>query len=769
MANSTQTATLKISPTLYPSLINQNVKVYSFNTTTNTYKCLGISQVDSSGSITIVVPENGTYFITPMDGPLFDTNNMTLVYSDTFEYTGLPDTNDWAYDVGNGTNGWGNNELEYYQDANSNNVAVNDGVLTLTALYDKTGITDGSTIYNYTSTRMYTKQSWLYGKVEVEAILPQACGTWPAIWMMPETSTFGAWPLSGEIDIMEMENNIQNVIHGSLQSADNYFKSKTYTNTATFPVETSNTAYHVYGCTWTPEYITLQVDGIDYFKFSRNLAESYNSEVFPWTIPYYLILNIAVGGTSGGTVTPTDFPQSMKINSIKIYDLALDQFDLNNNFNATYTFVPTYTNALETNYSESIIGTTVYVDTPSAEVTQAVSPDGYELEITNSGTADWHIQLYADTTTLAHNVNYYFTVDLNSSIARQIAIGVQNPTESTPYFTNTYNLVEGSNTITGTFSLIDAIESAHFILYLGNNNGNTIMGTHTVTVQQITVNDTQISQLSSVEEPFTLNALAKLGNKRSLFSWESANLLTNTSSTAELCNTFGITDLYQAIPLADLTASLSTTIEAFNKIATNTEICQVIGTPQWYNTSSGAMTQLEGIVAYNKIATADTKINTVVLDVEPWSLTDAWESDYLTVLNTLHSYTKSNNLTLLITLPYWMSTTPGASNTYAELMGAVDGVIMMNYNRNCYDTAVTAQVTTAQSNKQQIYIAAELQPVNSANGITTNTTYADVGLQTLYLNWLTLQNQYNYENLGFTYDDLSSLQALYTTTTTATN
>lgn len=512
MANSTETATLQISPTLYPSLINQNVKVYSFNTTTNTYKCLGISQVDSSGSINIVVPDNGTYFITPMDGPIFDTNNMTLVYSDTFDYSGLPDTNNWAYDVGNGTDGWGNNELEYYQDANVNNVAVNDGVLTLTALYDKTGITDGSTIYNYTSTRMYTKQSWLYGKVEVEAILPQACGTWPAIWMMPETSTFGAWPLSGEIDIMEMENNIQNVIHGSLQSADNYFKSKTYTNTATFPVETSNTAYHVYGCTWTPEYITLQVDGIDYFKFSRNLAESYNSEVFPWTIPYYLILNIAVGGTSGGTVTPTDFPQSMKINSIKIYDLALDQFDLNNNFNATYTFVQTYTNALETNYSESIIGTTVYVDTPNAEVTQSLSPDGYQLDITNGGTADWNIQLYADTTTLANNVNYYFTVKLNSTIARQIAIGLQDPSVSTPLFNNTYDIVAGENTITGTFSLTTAMSTAHFIIYLGNMSAEVTNPSHTITVNNMLINETLINSLSQITTPITSKTTTTTSN-----------------------------------------------------------------------------------------------------------------------------------------------------------------------------------------------------------------------------------------------------------------
>ena len=95
-------------------------------------------------------------------------------------------------------------------------------------------------------------------------------------------------------------------------------------------------------------------------------------------------------------------------------------------------------------------------------------------------------------------------------------------------------------------------------------------------------------------------------------------------------------------------------------------------------------------------------------------------------------------------------------------MGAVDGVIMMNYNRNCYDTAVTNQVTTAQSNNQPIYIACELQPANNSTGLTENMTYNGVGLQTLYLNWQQLEQQYNYNNLSFCFDDLDSLQSLYT-------
>lgn len=754
---------ITVNPTLYPHLISQNVKVYEFNTSTNTYTFLGVSNVDAEGNCSINTLGNGTYFITPMDAPTYDIGNVKLVYSDTFDYAGLPNSENWAYDTGN-NNGWGNDELEYYQDANSSNVNVDNGVLSLTALYNATGITENSKTYNYTSTRMYTKQSWLYGKVEVTAMLPDAVGTWPAIWMMPENSTFGAWPLSGEIDIMEMMNNNQNIIHGSLQSQDENFKTKGYTNTATFPLPTSNTDYHVYGVIWTPESLTFQVDGISYFSYGRDLASEYNSNEFPWTIPFYLILNIAVGGTSGGTVTGSDFPQSMKIKSVNIYDLGFDNCTLNSNPNPTYVYTPTYTNALETNFTKSIIGTTSYINTPTL-ATPSLN-NGYQLDINTGGTANWNIQVYSCTKPLASNVTYYYTVTLNSTVARQIAIGLQNPSANSPLFTNTYNINQGSNTITGSFTVDTPMETAHFIVYLGNNSNDTTLGSHTVTVENLLINEDLITSLSPIVSPFSASTLATLGKERGLFSWDRANLLTNTSMSAETCSLFGITQLYQSIGLADLTSSLCTTIENFKKISPSTEICQCIGTPQWYNTSSGAMTQLEGIVTYNKTATPGTTINTVVLDVEPWSLTDTWETDYITVLQTLHTYTKANHLTLLITLPYWMSTTSGASDTYASLMCAVDGVIMMNYNRNCYDTAVTDQVTTAKTNGQPIYLACELQPSNSSTGLTDNMTYNNIGLQTLYLNWQQLETQYNYENLSFAYDDLESLQALYKTNTT---
>jgi beta-glucanase (GH16 family) len=75
------------------------------------------------------------------------------------------------------------------------------------------------------------KQSWKYGKIEVKAKLPQGQGIWPAIWMMPENdSTYGEWPMGGEIDLMELLGNEPNKIYGTIHYGNPHEQSQgTYT------------------------------------------------------------------------------------------------------------------------------------------------------------------------------------------------------------------------------------------------------------------------------------------------------------------------------------------------------------------------------------------------------------------------------------------------------------------------------------------------------------------------------------------------------------
>ncbi len=117
------------------------------------------------------------------------------VWSDDFNTPGLPDCNQWDYEVGKVRN----NELQYYTRQRLENARVEDGVLIIEA--HKESYEDA----NYTSASLISRNAgdWRYGKIEISAKVPTGNGTWPALWMMPTYSLYGGWPRSGEIDIME--------------------------------------------------------------------------------------------------------------------------------------------------------------------------------------------------------------------------------------------------------------------------------------------------------------------------------------------------------------------------------------------------------------------------------------------------------------------------------------------------------------------------------------------------------------------------------------
>jgi beta-glucanase (GH16 family) len=122
-----------------------------------------------------------------------------LVWSDEFDKPGLPDDSKWSFDTNGNASGWGNNEWQYYTAKKIENAVVEDGMLHIKA------ITESISDKQYSSARLVTKGKgdWLYGRIEVRAKLPGARGIWPAIWMLPTDWTYGGWPKSGEIDIME--------------------------------------------------------------------------------------------------------------------------------------------------------------------------------------------------------------------------------------------------------------------------------------------------------------------------------------------------------------------------------------------------------------------------------------------------------------------------------------------------------------------------------------------------------------------------------------
>lgn len=227
-----------------------------------------------------------------------------LVWSDEFDADGAPDASKWTYDLGTGTNGWGNNELQTYTE-DAENVSIADGVLKITAKTDGNG--------GYTSARIKTQglYDFKYGKVEVKAKLPVLQGTWPALWILGSNIDTEGWPKCGEIDIMEQKGDDKgNVLATShwLNAADNQNASYSLTTA----VENASTEFHIYALEWTEDAIKIYVDDVKYYEMA-------NSSELPFNQNYFLIFNVAMGGTLGGTVAANFTEDAMEIDYVRIY------------------------------------------------------------------------------------------------------------------------------------------------------------------------------------------------------------------------------------------------------------------------------------------------------------------------------------------------------------------------------------------------------------------------------------------------------------------
>ncbi len=241
-----------------------------------------------------------------------------LVWQDEFDHDGAPDPAKWDYDVGNGHNGWGNHELQFYTKARAENARVEKGHLVIEARREPW---EGSA---YTSARLVTKgrADWTSGRFEIRAKLPVGRGSWPAIWMLPTTWNLGdgGWPDNGEIDIMEHVGYDPGVIHASTHSQKNQWRNKNQ-RTATLAVPDFGTAFHTYTMEWDAEEIRIFVDDHQYFT-SRKDGGDWTS--WPFTRPFHVVLNLAVGGDWGGVkgVDEGAFPQRMEVDYVRVYQKA---------------------------------------------------------------------------------------------------------------------------------------------------------------------------------------------------------------------------------------------------------------------------------------------------------------------------------------------------------------------------------------------------------------------------------------------------------------
>lgn len=254
------------------------------------------------------------------------TQNYKLVWNDEFEYKGKPDPEKWSHETGFIRN----LEKQYYT-TRKKNARVKDGLLTITARkenYRNRNYNPDIQNYryntekaNYTSASLHTYKKFhiRYGKIEVRAKLPYGKGVWPAIWMLGSNFFTTKWPYSGEIDILEYVGKDPKTIHATVH----YPKQDTYEIKSEGDClkldESPSENFHVYGMEWDAEKIKFFVDGKMYYQFTISKADTINN---PFRKPFFLIINLAIGGTWGGDVDEDIFPQQYLIDYVRIYKKA---------------------------------------------------------------------------------------------------------------------------------------------------------------------------------------------------------------------------------------------------------------------------------------------------------------------------------------------------------------------------------------------------------------------------------------------------------------
>ena len=339
------------------------------------------------GITTNVTPwvTNGTIRSVPVPLTVIPLNSLpsgmqwNIVWNDEFNQPdgSSPDPTKWDYDIGNGSGGWGNNELEYYT-SRTNNARIVGGQLIIEADQESYGG------YSYTSARMKTqgKWSWAYGRIEARIKIPRGQGIWPAFWMLGTNIDSVGWPTCGEIDIMENigKTSDQGTDHGTIhgpQGGGDYNGGSGVGGTYTLPGGAALADdFHIYAVEWMTNQIKWFLDSNNFFTATPSSLPSGGTWVF--TAPQFIILNVAVGGNwPGNPDATTVFPQQMLVDYVRVYEpTAPLAFSVGPQSNGSFTLSwPTNIVCHVQVQTNSLAGGTNWFDTSVTTSPLVVSPD----------------------------------------------------------------------------------------------------------------------------------------------------------------------------------------------------------------------------------------------------------------------------------------------------------------------------------------------------------------------------------------------------------
>ncbi len=356
-----------------------------------------------------------------------------LIWMDEFEGSKL-NTEDWNYEYHEP--GWVNNELQEYVDS-LDNVYVKDGKLVIQAIK----IVDENGNTSYTSGRINTqnKHDYKYGRFEARVKVPSGKGFLPAFWMMPtDESFYGQWPKCGEIDIMEVLGDNLTTSHGTLHFGEPHTQSQgSYVlNKGDFANE-----FHVFACEWEPGEIRFYVDGNLFHTekdwFTKRPGYGEVAYPAPYDQPFYMILNLAVGGNWPGNPEPDAvFAENAQlvVDYVKVYqkdsydenvvkpekeEVVLSKPDETGNYVRNGNFYVKESLADADNWQFMLAG--------EGEAIADISENALHIKTANAGTLDYSVQVVQAKQSLEKGYQYRLSFDAYADEQRTIITGITAP------------------------------------------------------------------------------------------------------------------------------------------------------------------------------------------------------------------------------------------------------------------------------------------------------------------------------------------------------